>query len=508
MAIFIVVLIWVQVHNLSPQLSLDTNSPLSSALTKDVKPQPGHIRLILHVGPSKTATTTIQCNLASLEWKGLLSDLLAAKIVEIEACRPTAAQGRKRNLKYREQFYSRGGNVEPEHIVFGSQAAPSTQLTMHKEVVAGHSFLPHCIPIWTTMNNETTTSFAAPDCWSQSYAKYIHNYHSPRGQKNLFIISNEELAGYKIGYGNIDDPKQCRGIFDGMLATLGADSSIEIVYTQRYYFDFLVSMHGQEHDAQKSLIKPKFNNFDALSIPTIEKYVTSRAKGLDKRFKAMECFRAASQDNSRVDFKVIDFRGNVTSSFFNILSKGHEDIASRLAKSVSQKRRNTASSRQSNFVDTNLIPYDRIAMAAAAHNLIPEKMRKELGGRYLATKQIKQITEERNIELIYKCPSRDFYNKLLRQSIDLQKAAFPLNDKAEEEVTKTFWAAVEAKKFCDVDGEAMVANAKEFGCTFFGSCSGNDTVIEEKSEGVRSQSISGVVGERQNVTGNAEYDHS
>ena len=33
---------------------------------QDAKP-PGPIRLVLHVGPGKTATSTIQCNLASLK---------------------------------------------------------------------------------------------------------------------------------------------------------------------------------------------------------------------------------------------------------------------------------------------------------------------------------------------------------------------------------------------------------------------------------------------------------
>lgn len=32
---------------------------------------PGPIRLVLHVGPGKTATSTIQCNLASLERNGM-----------------------------------------------------------------------------------------------------------------------------------------------------------------------------------------------------------------------------------------------------------------------------------------------------------------------------------------------------------------------------------------------------------------------------------------------------
>ena len=74
-------------------------------------------------------------------------------------------------------------------------------------------------------------------------------------------------------------------------------------------------------------------------------------------------------NNDRVDLKVIDFRGNVTSSFFNILARD-EDIASRLSQSVLQKFHNTASSR-SDFIPSNLIPYDRIAMAAYKRGLIP-----------------------------------------------------------------------------------------------------------------------------------------
>ena len=158
--------------------------------------------------------------------------------------------------------------------------------------------------------------------------KYINNYRkdssSPpelshlRGKKNLFVISNEVLFG---SFGNIQDPTQCCRIFDGMLATLGADSQIDIVYTQRYYFDWLVSMHGQEFDAEKLLLKPKYNNFEARTIPTIEEYLSGHVEEHVLFLKALECFRAASNNNDRVDLKVIDFRGNVTSSFFNILAR-------------------------------------------------------------------------------------------------------------------------------------------------------------------------------------------
>ena len=82
-------------------------------------------------------------------------------------------------------------------------------------------------------------------------------------------------------------------IFDGMLATLGADSQIDIVYTQRHYFDWLVSMHGQEFDAEKLLLKPKYNNFEARAIPTIEEYLSGHVEEHALFLKALEFFRAA-----------------------------------------------------------------------------------------------------------------------------------------------------------------------------------------------------------------------
>ena len=94
-------------------------------LPQDAKPL-GPIRLVLHVGPGKTATSTIQCNLASLERQGKLSELLAAKVVEIESYRPTDSQGRRRNMFYREQFYSTRGNAAPENDVFESEPTTPT----------------------------------------------------------------------------------------------------------------------------------------------------------------------------------------------------------------------------------------------------------------------------------------------------------------------------------------------------------------------------------------------
>ena len=195
-------------------------------LPHDAKPL-GPIRLVLHVGPGKTATSTIQCNLASLERQGKLSELLAAKVVEIESCRPTDSQGRRRNMFYREQFYSTRGNAAPETMFDSEPTTPtSTKLTLHKDVVEGHSFFPSCISKWRNVNDE----HSPPDCWSHSYLKYINNYRkdssSPpelshlRGKKNLFVISNEVLFG---SFGNIHNPNRCNRIFADMLATLGAD---------------------------------------------------------------------------------------------------------------------------------------------------------------------------------------------------------------------------------------------------------------------------------------------
>jgi hypothetical protein len=235
-------------------------------------------------------------------------------------------------------------------------------------------------------------------------------------------------------------------------------------------------MHGQEFDAEKLLLKPKYNNFEARTIPTIEEYLSGHVEEHILFLKALECFRAASNNNDRVDLKVIDFRGNVTSSFFNILARD-EDIASRLSQSVSQKFHNTASSR-SDFIPSNLIPYDRIAMAAYKRGLIPAKMMRGKAARYEVTKQLKHIIEVRDIELIYRCPSdKHFYDNLLQRSVQFQRAAFPLNDTVKEEVSRAFMTAVGTnKKFCDVDGDAMVANANTtFRCTFLlGTCEGGN----------------------------------
>jgi hypothetical protein len=295
-------------------------------------------------------------------------------------------------MYYREQFYSPSGNLASENMFDEAVTPTSSKLTMHKAVVEGNSFFPECILIWANLNQ---TILTAPDCWTRSYLRYIHNYQKDsvpppelnhlRGRKNLFVISNEILAG---SFGNIQDTNQCRRIFDGMLATLGADSQIDILYTQRYYYDWLVSMHGQEFDSEKLLLKPKYNDFEAgRPIPTIEEYFSDRDKELGLFLKALECFRSASDNNSRIDLRVIDFRGNVTSSFFSILARD-EGIASRLSQSVSQKFLNTASSR-SNFLPSNLIPYDRIAMAAYRtdnpNNLIPAEIIGGQNGRYEAS---------------------------------------------------------------------------------------------------------------------------
>lgn len=317
-----------------------------------------------------------------------------------------------------------------------------------------------------------------PECWGDSYLKYIQSYHNNgSGVKryNKFIISNEILAGT---FGKFNK-YTCSLVFNSMLSSLGSingnnnnngngNATIEIVYTQRPFFDYLLSMHSQEYDGGKFQTKPKLKQWKGgINTPNLIDYVAQKMKGDYEGFsKAIKCFQHASNTTTNVNFRMIDYNeSNVAQSFFQILTGDNEQLASNLMRGTSQKRENVASSKP------KLIPADRIAMAAyKAGGRVPldhsTGIEKPIG-RFKVRTAIKQLLDDdtrkfnsSSQSIIYNCPDNDAKPtlELLELSIQLQTLAFPNRNKSDirEEVSKSFQSMIDSKRLCDVDGGAMI----------------------------------------------------
>ena len=410
-------------------------------------------RLIFHVGPTKTATSAIQCTLAFLEESGRLSDLIAARVVEIESCRPSdttrgMTDHQSKISQYRQRFpFVTDFDLEHQFgpYVYKSSSASLPERTTYNDVVMGESNFRSCINLVLTYED------SIPDCWELSYKRYIQNYYHG-GNDTTFVISNELLVN---DFGVVDKPETCAFFFNRMLTSLGNEFEIEIIFAQRFHHDRVISNYYEDFSQikffmKKDLIKsPKLGGMPARSIP---KYVENYKD--DAIVSALKCFRYASNNNSRVHLKVIDFHDknrNVLTSFFDILSRDESTTQMLLSGTKnSYIFQNIGSSR------VQLVSVDRIVFAAIKMSMFPTTAkRKDIRNKLADYLQKKGITSR---DMKYVCPAKEFYDDLLEKSIMLQRSVFPDRPKdwIETEISQSFWRAVNSSKYCDVDGFAMI----------------------------------------------------
>ena len=216
-------------------------------------------RVVFHVGPPKTGTTTIQCSLKKLA-HGEKLNKLGINVVELQSCRPGKVEQRIRMREYRAVF----PNVKDTEFNT-SQYSSMQELTSYHRVVTGTSWLPACLGEFTKGNDL---------CWSESYLKYIHNYYK-HGNITKFIFSNENIANV------LSDRKvnTCRYLFDGILTSLGKEFEIDIVLTQRYLWEMMVSYFGEQYDS-KFGVKPRLSKWPSkrgLIPPTMMQYILNES---------------------------------------------------------------------------------------------------------------------------------------------------------------------------------------------------------------------------------------
>lgn len=371
--------------------------------------------------------------------KNSMRDILHAQLVEIESCRPDPFYHKLRISKYKDLFPF----VDNNEIFHQPESPTSSQYTTYDRVIKGTSALQHCLDIWIADGGDMI-----PDCWGESYAKFIKNYYDT-GQA-IFVVSNENLA--LASFSKVDDPETCGAIFNGMASSLGPEFEIEIVFAQRIHFKRMISMFHQEYDGEKLYIKPKLQRWpgekEGKAIPLLEQYISNFS--VDSIIKAIECFKYASEHNPRVSLNVIDFhQRDVLMSFLNILT-GDEAVTTQLmSRPGSVMKENTASERE------KLVQSDRIAVAAMQRGLLPKTAsRKDV--RNALSAHFKD--NAKSIIIRHKCPSEEFYEELVNATMTLQHIVFPGQRDVDEErkIRLLFMRAVNQRKFCDVDGEAMI----------------------------------------------------
>ena len=394
------------------------------------------VRLVLHVGPVKTATSSIQCSLAELERTGALADLLSAKLIESESCRPWRKLKKERLDAYRERF--------------GLESISDA----HEAVVVGGSFLPNCIDgkAWnaTLAAAGGGTKNPPPECWSSSFGAFIDNYYS-EGALNTYVISNEILT---TRFGKLEGEGLCEGVLNALLDSLPPDSRVDIVYTQRYLFETLVSFHKQQYG---TFTRPRTHVFPprGQALPLLHEWAKSNFDFFHRTFSdAIRCFRRASEENDRIRLSVLDYNSDtrdVLGDFFSQLANDGDggmvdELRNRTART---SEKNTASGRGEEM------SYDRIVMSAYSDGLVGQRGGVERRDARGALKRHVQDSGE-EIRFDVACPTASFYSSILEMSTQMHELVYGYDGERMGRMSEAFWKAVEEGKFCDVDGRATI----------------------------------------------------
>ncbi|KAL7521935.1 hypothetical protein ACHAWX_006630, partial [Stephanocyclus meneghinianus] len=372
-----------------------------------------------------------------------LSKVLSAKIVEVESCRTDPFLHKVRIEQYLENF----PHVALQEIRNQSMTETYSKYTTYERVIKGSSVLQHCLDLWIRRHPDNSS---VPDCWGDSYQKYIHNYRELG--YSLFIISNENLALPSFGKEE-SNPETCDNVFHNMLHSLGNESQIDIVLTQRLHFDRMLSMFGQEYDGDKFFTRPRLKRWPddqgGDSVPFLEKYI--RDFPTERFVRAVNCFRHVAK-HPRIRFHVLDFhnkRTDIVTAFVNVITR-NDTLTERLADGHwTLGTENVAMER-----DTR-IHYDRIAVAAKEAGLIPKSAsRNEIRNDVSNYLQEKGLT---TADLKLKCPSQGFYDDLIKSTAMIHQMSFP-NEPADiiRQKMRMFDVPQFRDLFCEVDGNATL----------------------------------------------------
>ena len=288
----------------------------------------------------------------------------------------------------------------------------SAKYTTYDRVIKGSSVLQHCIDVWIKHYD----SVGIPDCWSRSYQKYIRNYHELG--TNTFVISNENLA--LPSFGNVPEPNACGIIFDNMLDSIGNNSRIDIVLTQRLHFDRMISMFGQEYDGDKFYSRPKLKRWPeagGTSVPNLEDYINNFR--MDLLTMAINCFRFASK-NPKIRFKIIDFHKrepDVVTSFMEVVTMNKT-----LTQQLADDNRIVGTENLASERD-NRIQFDRIAIEAKRAGFVPSSV-----PRNEVRNAVMEYFKENGLKIKdakLKCPPSKFFEDLTNNTAKLHQMLFP-----------------------------------------------------------------------------------
>jgi len=399
---------------------------------KNVRPA----RLIIHVGPPKTATTTIQCSLVGFE-KAMSStwNNTGIEVVETQSCRNFLAKDRMK--QYKEKF----------PFVADEEFEDDSGLTSYKKVVTRGAWMPACLGSWKAPTANNTGGI--PSCW-ESYKKFILNHYRHDANKTTFVISNENIGGT---LGNFDS-NVCAGMFQDMAASLGDEFKIDLIFTYRHLWDLMISFYYYRYGTQATSSRPRFQKWPGQggrSAPALSKFSGDEFKASLNALDTYNCLRQASAASARVNLHVIDYgRRNVLYDFLRYLS-----IDNQTANNLIEESSSLGMNQRAEYLTWN----DKIAISARKKGMIPPGVVRRVARNTIDKYLSEEGERSKSIFLEFNCPNDLIREEIFSASVELYQSVFNATSlEAQAELTASFEDAFSSKKICDMDSDAFLLN--------------------------------------------------
>lgn len=357
--------------------------------------------LYLHVGPPKTATTTIQAELTKYR-----DELLGDDIV----------------------YLGKGTN---EKWVKGND---------------GNKF-PH--PSWCTiyLQYQEKIEGISPNCFYRMN-ETIHEYHA----SGRDVIMSDEVVGLMFAAKDTKKKKKKKRALKGLkkFADLFRDDwDIRILLGYRPYFDFVTSQFNEKWEIKPG--KPKKNKWPARggqSVPLVKDSWDSTGHVHNGWSSTIELANVFSREFDNITIFDITRTGDLMTYFLcDILENAHQACESKkssVASGTLDAKKNVASP----------LDYDMLATAASKKGLFDLTLK-----RRSVVAKVKQHHEDelglKVIDLPLICPSTSHTTALFNASIAQEKRLFP--DREEEggahqgSLKATFQKRLDTKAFCNID---------------------------------------------------------
>ena len=369
----------------STNLSVVSYNNKNSGAPKEQPPSTPPLYLILHIGPPKTGTTTIQCSLRALEESSFFPNNVA--IMETESCRPSKADQKTIQVS-QELKLGKGGENTYDNILLGK------------------SFLPNC---FDNKNWDGTEP-----CWKTAYLKYIHEQGL---QHNRSVIASNEILGgswVKMNNHSTGDDFVAKTFFQNLRKSLGPRYQVIIVVGYRRWYEWTISYYSYQYN--------NFFNKPRKKRKTLEEYFYNPRKRQSFTDQIV-AFLAAGETVPGITIKLLNMHNHdvdLTHSFYcqsmptalNMCSLAMDNMTS----SILRVRKNQSPA------EDNSIFYSLISQEAVRRGMVPSNM-----NRILALKQIRgfhQNMTRKSQTLPKACPSADFYSRVLNDSMQKEERVF------------------------------------------------------------------------------------